>query len=236
MKKRTILAAVALLILEFVIVYAILLIPESVNMPMNVRILDMVVLSIILWMISYDLFKPIINVDAKNPPEVGSLGIRWVGQIIYAVSAIAFAVVGVIFEIAFIYQLLGQLVLLAALLMVYFFAVYASDAVKKVAKKEETILKGRDQMRIALNQIQDEVAINPSLPEYFRADINELEEKLRYISPSDSDEAATYEKQFADIAGRVCIALSNFSMNEENIKQDVLRMKRAVENRKNVKG
>ena len=46
MKKRTILAAVALLILEFVIVYAILLIPESVNMPMNVRILDMVVLSI----------------------------------------------------------------------------------------------------------------------------------------------------------------------------------------------
>ena len=231
--KRTILAAIVLLIAEFVIVYTMLQIPES--LPMQVRILDIVVLSIVLWMICYDLFRPIVNVNAKNPKEVGSLGVRWIGQIIYAIIAIGFGIVAAVFGIVFIYQLLVQLVLLAFLLLVFYFAIYASEKVNKVAVKEEAALERKELMRMALAEIQDELAIGSGYPEYFRLAINEMDEKIRYISPTDKVEALSYEKQFADIAGRVHSAMSNYSMNEENIRQDLQRMQRALENRKKVR-
>ena len=231
--KRTILAAIVLLIAEFVIVYAMLQIPES--MPMQVRILDIVVLSIVLWMICYDLFRPLVNLASKNPTEVGSLGVRWIGQIIYAIIAIGFGVVAAVLGIVFIYQLLVQLVLLAFLLLVFFFAVSASERVNKVAVKEEAVLERKELMRMALAEIQDEVAIGSGYPEYFRLAVNEMDKKIRYVSPSDKAEALSYEKQFADIAGKVRAAMSNYSMNEENIKQDLQRMQRALENRKKVR-
>lgn len=231
--KRTILAAIVLLIAEAVIVYAMLLIP--IPIPIRVRILDMVVLSIVLWMVGYDLFRPLVNLAVKNPPEVGSLGVRWTGQILYLLFAIGFAIIGVVFPIPFIYQLLGQALLVGLLLLNYYFAMHAAEMVKKVGKREEAVLEGREQMRRALSQIQDEIAISSNLPEYFRVSINDIEDKLRYISPSDNADAISYEKQFADIANKVCIAMANFSMNEENIKQDLLRMQRVLENRKKVR-
>ena len=231
--KRTILAAIVLLIAEAVIVYAMLLIP--IPIPIRVRILDMVVLSIVLWMVGYDLFRPLVNLVVKNPPEVGSLGVRWTGQILYLLFAIGFAIIGVVYPIPFIYQLLGQALLVGLLLLNYYFAMHAAEMVKKVGKREEAVFEGREQMRRALSHIQDEIAISSNLPEYFRVSINDMEEKLRYISPSDNADAISYEKQFADIANRVCIAMANFSMNEESIKQDLLRMQRVLENRTKVR-
>ena len=231
--KRTILAAIVLLIAEAVIVCAMLLIP--IPIPIRVRILDMVVLSIVLWMVGYDLFRPLVNLAVKNPPEVGSLGVRWTGQILYLLFAIGFAIIGVVYPIPFIYQLLGQALLVGLLLLNYYFAMHAAEMVKKVGKREEAVLEGREQMRRALSHIQDEIAISSNLPEYFRVSINDIEDKLRYISPSDNADAVSYEKQFADIANRVCVAMANFSMNEESIKQDLLRMQRALENRKKVR-
>lgn len=231
--KRTILAAIVLLIAEAVIVYAMLLIP--IPIPIRVRILDMVVLSIVLWMVGYDLFRPLVNLAVKNPPEVGSLGVRWTGQILYLLFAIGFAIIGVVYPIPFIYQLLGQALLVGLLLLNYYFAMHAAEMVKKVGKREEAVLEGREQMRRALSHIQDEIAISSNLPEYVRVSINDIEDKLRYISPSDNADALSYEKQFADIANRVCVAMANFSMNEESIKQDLLRMQRVLENRKKVR-
>lgn len=231
--KRTILAAIALLIAETFIVCAMLLIP--IPIPTRVRILDIVVLSIVLWMVGYDLFRPLVNLAVKNPPEVGSLGVRWTGQIIYILFAIGFAIIAIVFSIRFTYQLLGQVLFLGLLILNYYFAIHAAEMVKKVSKREDTVLQGREQMRRTLSQIQDEIAISSNLPEYFRASINDMEDKLRFISPSDNVDAASYEKQFADIANRVCIAMANFAMNEESIKQDLLRMQRVLENRKRVR-
>ena len=231
--KRTILAAIVLLIAEAFIVCAMLLIP--IPIPIRIRILDMVVLSIVLWMLGYDLFRPLVNLAVKNPPEVGSLGVRWAGQISYLLLAIGFAIIGIVYPIPFIYQLLGQVFIVGLLLLIYYFAIHVAEMVKKVGKREDSMLEGRMQMRRALSQIQDEIAINSKLPEYFRVSINDMEEKLRYISPCDNVDAILYEKQFIDLASKVSTAMTNFAMNEESIKQDVQKMQRALENRKKVR-
>lgn len=229
--KKTILSAFILIFAEALIIAIMLLIPYPI--PTRVRILDICVLSVILWMIGYDLFRPLVNLAVKNPPEIGSLGIRWYGQYLYLLVAIGFGIAGIAADIPFVYQLLGQIVILGMLLLTYYFAMHAASKVTQVAEEEDRLLAGRQLMRTAIQQVQDEIAVSTDLPEYFRAQISQINESMRFISPCGSAEAVSYEKQFAEIAQRIVIAMSNFNMNEEAIKKDLLRMQRVLENRKN---
>ena len=209
-----------------------LLIPYPI--PTRVRILDIGVLSIIIWMIGYDFFRPLVNLVVKNPPEIGSLGIRWYGQYLYLMTAVGFGIAGVAFDIPFVYQLLGQVAILGILLLTYYFAIHAANKVTQAAKEEERLLAGRQLMHTAVRQIQDEIAVSSNLPEYFRTQISQINESMRFISPCGNADAVSYEKQFAEIAQRIVIAMSDFNMNEEAIKKDLLRLQRVLENRKNI--
>lgn len=230
--KNKLLSAIIILIVEAVIVTVMLILP--IPLPTRVRILDICVLSVIWFMFSYDLFRPLINTALKNAPEYGSLGIRWSGQIFYIIASITFAVIGAIVPIAFIYQLLGQGLLVGILLLVFFYGAKAGQQVTKVAAQQDKVIAGRQQMRDAIRDIQDEIAI-ANYPAPFCTTIKDIEDRLRYIAPSGSAEAIKYEKQFIDVAQKVCIAMSNYNMNEESIKQDLLRLNRILENRKSVR-
>ncbi len=230
--KRTILAAVVLLIAEAFIVCAMLLIPAPI--PMRVRILDIVVLSVILWTAGYDLFRPIVSLGSGHPREIGSLGVRWTGQIVYMLLAVGLGVAGVVYSVTFVYQLLGQSLLIALLLLVWFFASHSAAMVEKVAEKEDTALAGRELMRMALSQIQDR-AVGTALPDYFNAAVRNMEDRLRYISPCSSPDAVSLERQFTDTAERVCAAMADFRVNEETVRQNLQLMQHILDNRKKVR-
>lgn len=232
--NRKILAALTLLIAEGLIITVMLLLPGEI--PTEVRILDMVVLSIILWVFGFDFFSPLVNLEEKHPTQVGSMGVRWTGQILYLILAVGFAIICTkhATEIAFHWQLIGQIALLGMLLMFYFLSASSSHMIKKVGEKEDQMIAGRQEMRTAVRQLLDEIAVSDNLPEYFKQNINDMDEKLRYIAPNNSAEAVAYEKQFADIASRVLIAMNNFSMNEDAIQKDLKRMQVIITNRKNI--
>lgn len=230
--KNKLLSAIIILIVEAIIVTSMLILP--VTMPTEVRVLDICVLSIIWFMLSYDLFRPLIKFAFKNAPEYGSLGIRWIGQIFYIITSITFAVIALIFSISFVYQLLGQGLLFSFLLLAFFYATKAGNLVTQVATQQDNVIAARQQMRDIIRDIQDQIAI-ANYPAPFCASINDLEDKLRYLAPSDCAEAKKYEKQFTEVAQKVCIAMSNYVLNEDSINQDLLRLHRILENRKNVR-
>lgn len=229
--KNKLLSAIIILIVEAVLITAMLILPFPI--PTRVRILDICVLSIIWMIFCYDLFHPLIKTAFKNAPEYGSLGVRWNGQIFYIIAAITFAIIGITAPIAFIFQLLGQCLLLGILFSAFFYGSMAGRQVTKVAAQQEKVLAGRQQMKEAIHSIQDEIAVG-NFPTSFCASIREIEDVLRFIAPSDSSEAIKYEKQFTEIAQKVRIAMTNYTMNEDSIKQDLLHLHRILENRKNV--
>lgn len=231
--KKTILGILALLTIEGFIISAMLLLP--IPIPVGVKVLDIVILSIILWLFGYDLIRPLVDTDKKNPTEVGSLGIRWSGQLLYSVLAVSFAVIAAVCAISLTWQILIQSLFLAILFITFFFSLHASDQVQKIADKEDQVIAGRDKIRIAVTQIHDEVTIQTNLPEYVRMAVNEMEEKAQFISPSNKSEAIAYEAQFAEVASRVCSAMSNFKINEDTIRQDLMRLQRILDNRKKVR-
>lgn len=231
--KHKIISAVILLALEAIIISLALWAGEHFDIPTNILVLDIVVLTIMLVLGGYESFQPLFAMVFKKLDEVASLGLRWMSLAFYMVCALVLIVLGVIIPISFFFQLIGQVFLLVILLAAYLTSSTTATLIGKVAAKEEKVLAGRQSMRTAVRQMKDEVAITSGVPEYINEAISEMEEKLRYISPCENPEAIAYEKQFADIAERVLIAMNNVDMNEEAIKKDLLRLHRLIENRKN---
>ncbi len=229
--KNKLLSTIIIPIVEAVLITVMLLLPLPI--PTRVRILDICVLSIIWMTLCYDLFHPLIKTAFKNAPEYGSLGVRWSMQIFYVIVSIAFAVIGATVPIAFIFQLLGQCLLFGILLSAFFYGSIAGRQVTKIAVQQEKVLNGRQQMKEAIHSIQDEIAVG-NFPGYFCTSVGELDDALHYIAPSDSSEAIKYEKQFTEIAQKVRIAMTNYNMNEESIKLDLLHLHRILKNRKNI--
>lgn len=231
--KHKIISAVILLALEAIIISLALWAGEHFDIPTNILVLDIVVLTIMLVLGGYESFQPLFAMVFKKLDEVASLGLRWMSLAFYMVCALVLIVLGIIIPISFFFQLIGQVFLLVILLGSYLMSSTTAGHIAKVAETENNVIAARQSMRTAVRQIKDELAIISQTPEYIKEAIDDMEEKLRYISPCGNPEAIAYEKQFADIAERVVIAMSNLEMNEEAIKKDLLRLQRLIENRKN---
>ena len=229
--KRIVLTILLVLLGEAFIISAMLLLPHG--LLQEVMILDIVVLSIIWCLFCYDLIRPIIS-DGDHAPEVGSLGIRWQGQLIYALLAIGFGVAAGIYAWPFVYQILGQGGLIGILLLTWLFSHMAGKTVSAVAAHEAQAIDGREQMKIAVREVQDALFECADAPEDVRATIQEIEGQLRFITPCTKAEAVAYEKKFVQLAGELVIALPHTKMEEEAVKALAARMQRTLMQRKQI--
>ena len=229
--KRIILTSLLALLGEAFIISAMLLLPHG--LAQDIMILDTVVLSIIWALICYDLYRPIIS-DSDHAPEVASIGIRWQGQLAYMVLAVGFGVAAGIYECAFIYQVLGQGGLLGILLFAWVFSTAAGHKASAVAAQEKNALAGRKQMNKVVDQLQNALADGTDIPADIRSALNGITDQLRYITPSDKQEAVELEQQFIRLAHEIAIALPHRKTEEQEIHALIARLERTLAQRKQI--
>lgn len=220
-----------LLLGQAFIVAAMLLLPHGLEQ--NIMILDTVVLSIIWWLFSFDLIRPIIS-EGDHAPEIGSLGIRWKGQLLYAFLAIVFGILAAYFSLKFEYQLLGQGGLFGILVLTWLFSLMAKRKVSEVAAAETKALDGRAQMKIAVREVQDALFDSPDAPDDIRRAIEEIESQLRYITPCSNPEALAYEQKFIQLAHEIAITLPHAKIEGESLRANVARLQRTLAQRKSI--
>lgn len=220
-----------LLLGQAFIVAAMLLLPHGLEQ--NIMILDTVVLSIIWWVFSFDLIRPIIS-EGDHAPEIGSLGIRWQGQLLYAFLAIVFGILAAYFSLKFEYQLLGQGGLFGILVLTWLFSLMAKRKVSEVAAAETKALDGRAQMKIAVREVQDALFDSPDAPDDIRRAIEEIESQLRFITPCSNPEALAYEQKFIQLAHEIAITLPHAKMEGESLRANVARLQRTLAQRKSI--
>ena len=220
-----------LLLGQAFIVAAMLLLPHGLEQ--NIMILDTVVLSIIWWVFSFDLIRPIIS-EGDHAPEIGSLGIRWKGQLLYAFLAIVFGILAAYYSLKFEYQLLGQGGLFGILVLTWLFSLMAKRKVSEVAAAETKALDGRAQMKIAVREVQDALFDSPDAPDDIRRAIEEIESQLRFITPCSNPEALAYEQKFIQLAHEIAITLPHAKMEGESLRANVARLQRTLAQRKSI--
>lgn len=198
----------------------------------KVLVLDIIVSCLIFTQFVPFLFMPLINTNDSSHKEVGMMGIHFMASFWCIAASIALMVIGIIFDIPFVYQLLGQLLILLLAVIGRITTISAGNKVKSVHSKEERILSGRRQLRMETDNFMDHIAtvkgIDPSIVERMQA----LQEAMRYITPSASPEAIAFDNQFVDILDDLKVLMRDPGANSERIADEVTRLERTLTRRK----
>ncbi|MDR2928470.1 MAG: hypothetical protein LBV41_09795 [Cytophagaceae bacterium] len=201
----------------------------------NIFYMNIAVSTVVYGLIFLNYRAPWIDLDDKSQKKIGGLGINWLFTWIYVVLAIAAMLcTNVFYTFAFTTQLIIHCILLFILLLGMWASLHASDKVKEVYQQETTNRKGINEMKTAMQHLKDKMSDADGLSESFTRRINSLEEGLRYISPSNNDEAYSLEHSFANAVNDISFAVFNFSTNEEAIENNLKKLERIYQNRKNI--
>jgi len=167
------------------------------NLATNILILNIVVTSAIylLWFI--EKFIPMVDLKDKAHKGVGSLGIKWLITLLYAISA---TTVMVVFNTIRPLDIYGQMiihgVLFFLLLVGIYFMFYASEKVGEVYSEEHVIRNHVDEMKRVTKEIKLKAELTKDFPPEINTRVTELLENLRFISPCGNYEAVNLEVQY----------------------------------------
>lgn len=231
MNTRNILSGIAFLVGEAILIAAFLLLGKD-SLEDNILILNIIVSSVVYCLFFMDLFIPWIN---KSQTKVGSIGIRWFTIGIYSILAIAAMLVcNLELHASFSLQLIIHGGLIFLLLLGFVGTQHASDKVAQISRQESSHQKGVTEMKQAMSLLKEKMYDCPPLPEAYIQQINNLEESIRYLSPSNNPEASALEKQFIETIQELSIALPHHSTNQDDIKANIQKAERIYKKRKSI--
>jgi hypothetical protein len=195
----------------------------------------MLVSSLVYGLFFCNFRAPWIDLEDKSQKQSGMLGISWLATWIYAIAAVGFMLVAnLTYSLTFPTQLIVHCILLFFLIMWMLLSRHSADKVQKIFVQETQNRNGINEMKSAMRNLKDKMSGTNGLPENFTNRINSLEEGLRFISPSNSEEAYSLENSFSKIVSDISFAISNFQMNEEAIESNLKKLERIYQNRKNI--
>lgn len=205
------------------------------NIQDNILTLNIIVSSVIYCSFFVDILVPWIKTSDKTQRRVGSFGVRWFITWVYFILAIALMVcANIIWSFSFPYQVIAHCILIFVFLMGILGAIHSSDKVHDVYNQQIKNLSGLIEMKKAMRILRDKMYSMSDLPEDLVKRITSMEENLRFISPADTQEAFNLESSFIETTNSIGFAISNFSMNKEQIEHDLKKLERTYQNRKTI--
>ena len=169
--------------------------------------------------------------SADDENKIGSWGLKWLVLTLYPIAAVA--AVFLMVSLAFAIQLMVHLGLLLLLLLSFVAITAITSKVRSINSEQKAARAGVQLMKRAMAAIQDKLVECPDVPANYKHKLDEIEQALRFISPSDSPEAAEFEDRFVETATEIKIGLPAFHMNKERMETAVIRLDRLINQRKN---
>jgi hypothetical protein len=233
MSTKNILSWLLLLFGEAIIIAAFILFRGSA--PDNILIMNIVVSSLIYGLFFCNFRAPWIDLQDKTQKQIGAIGIFWFATWSYAIAAIGFMLVANLhYDLAFVTQLIVHCVLLFSLLLWMLLSRHSADKVAEVYYEQTANRNGILEMKKAMLALKDKISETANLPESFANRVNSLEENLRFISPTENSEAHDLENSFVKTIESIRYALQDYSLNAEQIENNLKKCERLYQNRKNI--
>ena len=233
MSTKKILSWLLLLFGEAILITAFVLLRGGT--PDNILVLNIVVSTIIYALFFLNYHAPWIDLNDKTQKQIGAIGIGWFSVGFYAVAAIAVMLLAnLTFNLSFTVQLVIHCVLLFFLLLGVLFSHNSSGKVQEIYERETANRNGILEMKKAMLALKDKISATAGLPDSFIQRINKLEESLRFNSPAGNSEAYELEQSFVDAINSIRFALTDYSLNAEQIENNLNKCERLYQNRKNI--
>lgn len=230
MNAKKIYRALAILLGYGLIIVCFILFGQSLEK--NVRILDIIITCLVFTQFAMFTIFPLVNLNKPAQKEVGMLGIHLVTINIFSMLALGWMICGMLLQIPFKYQLIGQLVILFILFIGRYATFRSGEKVQQIYEKEQNIMEGKVSLRIVMDNLMDYMATVKDLDSSIIQRLQSLHEAMRFITPSDNIEAKNFDGQFVQSVEDLKILVRNTSMNKERIEEEVGRLERILARRK----
>ena len=192
-----------------------------------------IVVSIIMYCLLFlDLLISWRKPEDKSDSRIGNTGLRWTVTFIYIVAAIVIMIVSSNKDLEFVTRLFwqgGALVLLIAGLALVMFS---ASNIKKVDTDQRVVRAGVDIMRRELKNLHYDTLDKGDVPQELVSRINTLIEEMRFVSPSNSEEAKDLENRFVELVGKARFMVSSYTFNAEAFAAEISKMERVFKDRK----
>lgn len=195
-------------------------------------VLDIIVSCLIFTQFTALLFFPLIDRKDPSHKEVGMMGVHFTANTLCIIASIALMVAGIILEIPFVYQLLGQLLILFFAVIGRITTISTGYKVKNVHARESAVKLGKESLKMEIDNFMDHVATIKGLDPSVTGRLQAIQESIRFITPSASQEAHMLDNQFIDMLSELKILMRDTGMNGERIADEVIRLERILARRK----
>jgi hypothetical protein len=204
------------------------------NLQSEILTLNIVVFTIIYCLVFVDFLFPWINLKDKSQKQIGSIGLRWFFTFFYVILAIGVVIVfNSVKPIDYTNQIIIHGILFFFLLLGMYMAFSSSDKVSEGYEEEKQNRDRIDEMKKATKELQLKLdAMN--IPTEIVTRINELQENLRYLSPSNSKVAIGLENKFIEEMRALSSFFADNPLNIEKIISNIKNCERTYKERKQV--
>lgn len=194
----------------------------------DVRILDIVVSCIVFTQLVEFFFFPLIDISKKAHKEVGMMGIHFTSINTYFVAVAAIMAAGIYWDLSFKLQLLLQLGALLLLVLGRVATLHAGDKVEQVYQNEQILMDGKQMLKNAMAELMDKVAETDGLVPELKDRLTEVQESVRFVSPSASAEARNLIAQFTSTTANIAVMLRDLKLNAPQLEQEIGRLERIM--------
>lgn len=205
------------------------------NVQSEILTLNIIVSTIIYCLVFVDALLPWINLKDKTQKQIGSIGLRWFFTFFYLILAIGVMIIfNSVKPIHFTNQIIIHGILFFLLLLGLFMAFSSSDKVREVYIEEKQNRDRIDEMKKVTKELQLKLDAMNNIPAEIVNRINELQENLRYLSPSNSSDSVGLESRFVEEMRVLSSCFADNPLNIEKIISNIKNCERTYKERKQV--
>jgi len=205
------------------------------NIQSEILTLNIIVSTIIYCLVFVDALLPWINLKDKTQKQIGSIGLRWFFTFFYLILAIGVMIIfNSVKPIHFTNQIIIHGILFFLLLLGLFMALSSSDKVREVYFEEKQNRDRIDEMKKVTKELQLKLDAMNDIPAEIVNRINELQENLRYLSPSNSSDSLGLESKFVEEMRVLSSCFLDNPLNFEKIISNIKNCERTYKERKQV--
>lgn len=232
MSNARIVYKVLALLLGYGLIIAAFLILGGGIISNDVLTLDIIVSCLIYTVYAVASFFPLINTKDSSHKEVGMLGINMFFLTVCTVLSIGLMICGIIWQIPFTYQLLGQLAIVLIALVGRGASLQSGEKVKEIHHLEQAKKQGRDSLKTQMMMFMEEVYSSKRLDPQCVARLEKLQQETRFVTPSLAPEAQALESQFVQSVQDLRVLMYQQPLDMMQINDKIASLERTLLNRK----
>ena len=189
--------------------------------------LNIIISSIIYFLLFIDLLFPMVDFNDKSNKTVGSLGLRWAITFLYMVCAItAMVMLNITYSISISSQAIIHAVLIFFLSLGLYLAYASSAKVNKVFLEENKNRSGLEEIIKIVREVQLKLDQMNNIPVDITKRFKTLQDNLRFIAPSNNREIIEIENVYLKEVKLLQSCLFDIPMNYNKITESVQRCER----------